>query len=861
MTTEINAGRVAMVPKGEWSASTAYVRLDVVQHGGSAWVCIKDGTGQEPASGSTYWQLLAAGIPATNYYTKTQVDTALQDKQDALVSGQNIKTVNNESLLGSGNVTVKPSDLTFTITQSGTTYTADKTFAEIQAAIRSGATVMGAFDYGGYMVLLSLVGQSVDSIIFAALNGSQVIAFLISASAVTLVDKNLIDSDELETVTGVRVAANWTTTAMLGSMYAVTGYDLDALVIAYNANRYIQLTFNGGEWGGVTCFCGGYYIDGSDKVFIFTAWQSANLLFVELYPSGVVSVTALNVAAKQDALVSGQNIKSINGQSVLGTGNLELGELFVVTMTQHNSVYTADKSVSEIYAASYTNGKPVIAVMRDISNPVFILTDCNPDGDSYVFSSIESNTVTTLRWQRTDDYTYELETIVLQPHLVSGTNIKTVNSASLLGSGNLTITTEVVDDLTTGGSSAALSAEQGKVIGSAILIRHINLLNPTDTEIKEGYYLRGDAATASYVATAMYDVSGFLPVEYGKTYKIVTNVDLSSSERTNLIKFSCFFDANKNYIGGSTQENISTVTIDNALCKYVKITFFNRGAAAEERARTFANCCFCEQSATNVFVQYGYTAVANHPDNIDTNEDFATKGYVGNMLSSINNLYGKKWVACGDSYTTGDFTPLAKSEYKFQDEPYMGKNKVYPYFIGRRRRMVIVNEAKSGSTMTYIDGTLNEFSTANGRYTNIPADADYITLYFGINDENHSAPIGTINDNVNTTFYGAWNIVLSYLINNYPNAKIGIIITNNTLNSSYTDAEKAIAKKYGIGILNFADNEEMPYIYRQFLRTSIPNNIRSIYDNRFRVGATNSHPNVAMHERESYIIEQWLLSL
>jgi len=126
---------------------------------------------------------------------------------------------------------------------------------------------------------------------------------------------------------------------------------------------------------------------------------------------------------------------------VLGTGNLELGELFVVRMTRNNSnsVYTADKSVSEIYEASYTNRKPVIAVMRDINNPVLILTDCDPDADGYVFSAIESNVVTTLRWQQTDDYTYELETMLLQPRLVSGTNIKTVNSTSLLGSGNVSI--------------------------------------------------------------------------------------------------------------------------------------------------------------------------------------------------------------------------------------------------------------------------------------------------------------------------------------------------------------------------------------------------------------------------------------
>jgi len=57
-----------------------------------------------------------------NYYTKTQLDARFaedeevtaaalnaldEDKQDVLVSGTNIKTVNNESLLGSGNITIQ----------------------------------------------------------------------------------------------------------------------------------------------------------------------------------------------------------------------------------------------------------------------------------------------------------------------------------------------------------------------------------------------------------------------------------------------------------------------------------------------------------------------------------------------------------------------------------------------------------------------------------------------------------------------------------------------------------------------------------------------------------------------------------
>ena len=63
------------------------------------------------------------------------------------------------------------------------------------------------------------------------------------------------------------------------------------------------------------------------------------------------------------------------------------------------------------------------------------------------------------------------------------------------------------------------------------------------------------------------------------------------------------------------------------------------------------------------------------------------------------------------------------------------------------------------------------------RYKAIPKDADYITLWFGINDSGHTN-LGELADTTNLTFYGAWNVVLEYLIKNYPFAKIGIIITD-----------------------------------------------------------------------------------
>ena len=54
---------------------------------------------------------LASKADTATTYTKTEVDNAItaatSTKQDTLVSGTNIKTINNESILGSGNITIE----------------------------------------------------------------------------------------------------------------------------------------------------------------------------------------------------------------------------------------------------------------------------------------------------------------------------------------------------------------------------------------------------------------------------------------------------------------------------------------------------------------------------------------------------------------------------------------------------------------------------------------------------------------------------------------------------------------------------------------------------------------------------------
>lgn len=73
--------------------------------------------------------------PTNAYYTKPQTDTLLSGKQNTLVSGTNIKTVNNNSLLGSGNITIDPNN-TFIARYDETS------FADVKAAYLAGKTVV-----------------------------------------------------------------------------------------------------------------------------------------------------------------------------------------------------------------------------------------------------------------------------------------------------------------------------------------------------------------------------------------------------------------------------------------------------------------------------------------------------------------------------------------------------------------------------------------------------------------------------------------------------------------------------------------------------------------------------------------------
>lgn len=225
----------------------------------------------------------------------------------------------------------------------------------------------------------------------------------------------------------------------------------------------------------------------------------------------------------------------------------------------------------------------------------------------------------------------------------------------------------------------------------------------------------------------------------------------------------------------------------------------------------------------------------------------------------VNALSKKHWYACGDSFTEGayvfgDYNPHDKY---FEKGKYANKLKNYPHYIGNRTNCNVHNIAISGSTLAYVSSQDRKYSFSADLYKTIPNDADYITLWFGINDSAYSVPIGTDVDTVNTTFKGAWNVVLEYLLEHCPKAHIGIIVSNN-LSKTYVDATIEMAIRWGIPYLNLND-DNVPMMQATLQNASAK--AKEIAISKYAISETNMHPNYFGHEFESRFIENWMLGI
>lgn len=139
-----------------------------------------------------------------------------------------------------------------------------------------------------------------------------------------------------------------------------------------------------------------------------------------------------------------------------------------------------------------------------------------------------------------------------------------------------------------------------------------------------------------------------------------------------------------------------------------------------------------------------------------------------------------KYCALGDSITYG-FIP--------RNYPgYPGQLKSYAALAAEKLKTALRKEAYS--SVEFCNFGISDSTIANLqghdpmclRFSEMPDDADIITVMGGTNDVRCGVPLGEMNDRCNTTFYGALHTLCRGLLNKYDNGK----------NSSAVGAKKII---------------------------------------------------------------------
>lgn len=150
------------------------------------------------------------------------------------------------------------------------------------------------------------------------------------------------------------------------------------------------------------------------------------------------------MATKQDLLVSGTNIKTINSQSLLGEGNILIDScsnipyLFINSSTHLSGDFSAvknaiaNKTPFELY---YVN----ILGYNDVAAPEVCFVSGENIQATFHFESTTANHTVVQTTITPTGVSADTSYHSYQEQLVSGTNIKTINGESILGEGNLEI--------------------------------------------------------------------------------------------------------------------------------------------------------------------------------------------------------------------------------------------------------------------------------------------------------------------------------------------------------------------------------------------------------------------------------------
>lgn len=459
----------------------------------------------------------------------SNLNTEIGNKQDNLVSGTNIKTVNGQSILGEGNIEISGGE-TITVDTELSETSENPVQNKVIAAALNGKQAAGDYALKSETATKSELASTNAELEHKADKTSvytmQEVDNKLATKQATLIQGTNITLSEPDSEGKVTISASQPDTSGLATKTEVTeglATKLDTSV--YNSEKAnFALKSEIPDTSGLAT---------KEEISDMETKTSAAATY---QPKGdyagqqevtdlTANVTALQ-ANKQDTLVSGTNIKTINGQSVLGEGNIEiqqselpiasadtLGGVKVGTGLSINpeGVLSADspewnnisgkpedivniteRLASKLDTATYNSEKSSFATKDELNSKADasaiadMATQTWVQGQGYL-TEVPSDYVTNSELteglagkQDKGDYALksDLNTLATkeelatkadasalsskQDTLVSGTNIKTINGETILGAGDITI--QAGGTVDTAMSDTSENAVQNKVI-------------------------------------------------------------------------------------------------------------------------------------------------------------------------------------------------------------------------------------------------------------------------------------------------------------------------------------------------------------------------------------------------------------
>ena len=408
------------------------------------------------------------------------IETSLGNKQDTLVSGVNIKTVNGQSIVGEGDVVIEGTD-SYTKVESDAKYATAESLNTLNGTVSELGTTVEATN-----TELAKTKTDVTNLTSKVNEDSQKIASLDTemdnkansadvptntqfnnlagevankADKTSVYTKQEVDDkvaskqDILTAGNGISITKSETKTIISSTSPTVQAGDVGT------ADNYIYSAGSGNK-NVISQIETNSDVDDTLKnpnyvPIKVTGWNgqgatgaSTRILGATSERAGVMSAAdktkldGIDMTTKQDKLTSGENIKTINGESILGSGNLVIGGVDAYTKAEADEKFATNVELNQV--------KAELATKADTSS----LND-------YALKS-DLNTLATKEELATKADASALSS--KQDTLVSGTNIKTINGETILGAGDI----QAGGTIDTAMSDTSENAVQNKVIKAYI---------------------------------------------------------------------------------------------------------------------------------------------------------------------------------------------------------------------------------------------------------------------------------------------------------------------------------------------------------------------------------------------------------